>query len=170
MSRRGIAAMVKRSLLAGVLLAQAGCIVDLDDCGPMTRSTQVEGEFREGPTVLVDAAIELVEFRNGSSVLHPVIFGPRDARGAPLRDHVLAARLVDADETLHTFPLASAPLFGDEIIGATNTEPANPSGVRLVLLAGRAALELESDLPGYELVVVPLPIVIEGDWDRASCS
>jgi hypothetical protein len=53
--------MFKRSRLAGALLALGGCILDLGECGPMTRSTQVEGELREGATVLVDAAVEVVE-------------------------------------------------------------------------------------------------------------
>ena len=87
--------MIRRSLLAGALLALGGCILDLSECGPMTRSTRVEGELSEGPTVLVDAAI-----------------------------------------------------------GATNTQPADPRGLRLVLLDGHAALELESDLPAYESIVV----------------
>lgn len=165
--------MIKRGILVLALLAQGGCLSILDDsCGPEFRVTSVEGEFREGSTVLVDANIELVEYRNGSNALHDVIFGPRDARGAPLRDHVLAVRLVHAETgaTLHVFPIAPAPLNGDEIIGATNTAAAYPDEVREAFLDGDAVLELDTDLAGRERIVVPLSTVRAGDWGRNSCS
>jgi hypothetical protein len=165
--------MIKRSLLALVLLAQGGCLSILDDsCGPEHRITTVEGEYREGSTLLVDATIELVEFRNGSSAVHDILFGPREARGAPLRDHVLSARLVHAGTgaTLHDFPISPAPLNGDEIIGATTSAALDPDAVRDAFLEGDAVLHLETDLPGREHLVIPLPTVSAGDWGRNSCS
>lgn len=165
--------MIKRGILVLALLAQGGCVSLLDDsCGPEFRTTTIEGEFREGSTLLVDATIELVEYRNGSNSVHDVIFGPREARGAPLRDHVLSAQLLHAETgvTLHVLPVAPAPLYGDEIIGATNTAAAYPDDLRRAFLDGDVVLEMLTDLPGREQILIPLPTVHAGDWGRNSCS
>ena len=164
--------MVKRSFLGAALLLQSGCLSILDECGSESRTIEVRGALHEGTTVLVDVRVELSESRAGPGGLFARISGPPGTRGAPFRDNVLDVRLRDAvsGSVLHHFPIFSPPATTDDIIGGTYSSPLDGQAVRLVLLEGNAALEMESYVPGRELVSVPLPTVHVSEWDRPSCS
>jgi hypothetical protein len=166
--------MVKRSFLGLALLLQSGCLSIFDgECGSESRTIEVRGAFHEGATVLVDVRVELSETRAGpGGLLFARISGAPGTRGAPFRDNVVDVRLMDAVSggLLHHFPIFSPPVTTDDIIGATYSSPFDRQAVRLVLLDGNAALEMESYVPGRELLSVPLPTVHVSEWDRPSCS
>jgi hypothetical protein len=165
--------MVKRSVVGLALLLQSGCLSILDgECGSESRTIEVRGDLREGAAVLVDVRVELSETRAGPGGLFGRISGPTGTRGAPFRDNVLDVRLMDAisGSVLHHFPIFPPPETSDEIIGATYSSPLDGHAVRVVFLAGNAALEMDSYVLGHELVSVPLPTGHVSEWDRPNCS
>jgi hypothetical protein len=165
--------MIKRLLLVAALTLQGGCISALldDGCGPVHRFTTANGEIRDGATLIAFVEVELQEQRGADTELSIIMLGPRNSLGAPLRGHVLGARLVHGvtGATMGTFPIQPAPSGGDEVIGSTRAPVADVGAVKRALLDGDARLVLETDLPAGQ-VVAQLPKARGGDWGRASCS
>lgn len=165
--------MIKRLLLLAALLLQGGCMSALfsDGCGPVQRFTTALGEVRDGATPVARVEVQLHEERGAATRVGVIMLGARGSLGAPLRGHVLSARLVKGatGATIATFPLQPAPIFGDEVIGSTRAAVDDVDAAKRTLLDGDARLVLETDLPTGP-VVVPLTEPHRGDWGRASCS
>jgi hypothetical protein len=166
--------MIKRSVLLAGLLLQGACTpFFLDDsCGPTTRMTSGRGEIRDGGILQAVASASVSEERGAASSAGAHVMGMRDTFGAPLRDHVLRVRLVNAatGATLQEFPVVPAPRLGDEVIGVTSVSAPDPEAVKRVLREGGGVLVLDTDLPGRATIAVPLTEVHAADWSRAHCS
>lgn len=162
------------------IVALGACVPFLydDGCGAERCELAALGRLTAADSV----AISYVEVALGEQRPDPprewllvLVMGPRGARGGPLRDRVTAARVVDLTDgvVIAPVPVGPAPVFGDEVFGAssaayTGTLPFAEAKRRLG--AGRAVLELTSDVPGYETVRIPLMRQRNTDWSRAQCS
>lgn len=166
--------MIKRSALVIALLLQGACGLPLldDSCGPVQRFTSAEGEVSNGGSRLVYVRLQVAEERGKATSMGAIFMGERGSFGAPLRGHVLSARVIDGatGAALHNLQVHPAPPMGDEVIGATGLVIPNTEAVKRVMLDGDAVLVLTTDLAGMAEVRVPLPDAYDGDWGRASCS
>jgi len=139
-------------------------------CQYALRSIEAAGQVTEGSNVLLYAKLDITEQRD---------FLPNKSmswliQGATLKGHVTSAVLRDAgnpSQVLFTFQAASPSQpelsqgYADERLGA------NLSGLFDVTGAGRAMVDLRTDIPGRESISVIPVIVFNNDWHHPdTCS
>ena len=159
------------------VLALSACVPFLydDRCGPETRSTVIRGDIRDaGGTRIGMAEVRLSETKGGAEPrqLQAVLMGPAYANPGPLSTHVQRVRLIDrGGAVLRDFTFRHANEH--EIIWVpveVVRDPAAFEALKRQFIANEVLLELETDLPGYEQLRVPLPLQNASDWSRAHCS
>lgn len=165
-----------RFLLLGLLLL-SGCVPFLfdDSCGPTTRTRTVGAEVRDAAGAMVGyTQASLQEDRDdpGVRTLTVILMGPAYANPGPLSRHIQRVRLLAADGTpLRDFAFRHANEH--EIIWIDQENVASAAEfdrLKRLFAAREAVLEIESDVPGLERLRVPLRLLEEGRWSRASCS
>jgi hypothetical protein len=167
-----ISRIIRRIVLGAGLLPTGACVSG-DGCGPIQRLLTATGEIRDGTALIATVTVTVVEQRGDPRVVRAEVAGARGPSGAPLRGHVLAARLVNAanGDTIRVFRLLPADPGGD---GDVIDFPPVSAGddlkpIKRMLRRRRGVLLLDTDLPGRERITVPLTGVHVGGWVRAEC-
>ena len=166
--RRPSTAIARGFVLAGLLL-QAACVAG-DGCGPIQRVLTASGEIRDERTVLATATVTVTEQQGDPSTLRAHVTGTPGTSGAPLRGHLLGARLVNADgDTIRNFRIILPPAESDEVMAVAPASPGDLDAVKHVLRRRRGVLLLDTGLAGRERIAVPLTRVDVGGWRRIPC-
>lgn len=149
-------------------IALTGCNL-LEKCTYETRGLVASGSINDGAAQPPSATMNLGEQRGSlaGQSLYWLITAP-DFKG-----HVLSASFKDGgDLSKVLLDLGVAPAGRDEISqGATGTQAGANLGVfRDIFVAGRAVIELQTDLPSRAIVRIPLAVTSSSDWFRPDCS
>lgn len=157
-------------------LAGGGCGFLTDSCGPETRD--VTAATAKSTSGLSDyAEVGLAQDRGTPGALGWFIQGPVRPLGEvdpfPYEEHVLAARLLDsgADMAL-LLELPVRRIEGRVGIGGDlqpYTGLVSFDQLFALLRAGRAVLEITTDIPDQELMLRPLGTVFFRDWRQVPC-
>ena len=137
--------------LATASLSLSACAFD---CGTRSR-TVANGTVRDaGGVTLATVQVDLSDNVGPSFLrLSAGVMGTAGSTGAPLRGHVVRARLLtEAGELLAEIPTGTATLFVDAVV-ALNIDLASReeyARVRNALLTTRAKVILDTDIPGRE--------------------
>ncbi len=102
--------------------------------------------------------------------LYIVAIGSLGSGGGALKGRVTRADLVGRSEVLHSFSTVPGP--GDQIIrtGDTILTEESATALRSTLLGGATRLLMGTDLPDVANLDLPLPLQVDGAWERANCS
>lgn len=148
-------------------------------CDYEYRSVQMAAEVRDSAgNVLGTVEIELGETRSDSFVasLSIAIRGPRGSGGGRLKGHVEKVRLILRGVPF-TIELPTGWPFKlqmrDDIVVPDRIRlagEAEATAVRATFLIERALVDLETDIPGMELIRVKLQLENHSDWERPSCT
>ena len=160
---------LRNLLYPALALALAGCNLLSGKCTYELRSLETSGTINENGAELVSAQVLVSEERGSlrNTSLYSLV------TGATLKGHVLSASLKDASD-MATVRLALEIATADrpEISqGAADTQNgANLGGVHDFLAAGRGVIEIQTDIPSRQTIVLPLVVTRNGDWIRPYCS
>ena len=152
--------------IAGPVIVAGLCscnVIAGGTCQYEMRSIEAVGQLTDGGNVLLYAKLDISEQRD---------FLPNKSmswliQGVTLKGHVTSAVLRDTNDpsqVLFTFPPASSNQpelsqgFADERLGASL------SGFFDLTGAGRAVVELRTDIPGRESISVIPAVVFNNDW------
>jgi hypothetical protein len=162
--------------LVTLLPLTGGCGVFDDSCGPETRdvTASTAGSTSAGAD---HAQVMLTQDRGNPGSFYwlaqSAAMLPGEVDSFPLHEHVVAARLLDSgDEPALLFELPVGPIEGQPSVGGELVPYAGPisfEALFALVREGRAALELETDIPGGELLIRPLLTVVFRDWRRVPC-
>jgi hypothetical protein len=156
-------------------VAAGGCGL-AGPCEPETRdvTAATSGSTSAGSDY---AEVMLSEYRAGPGSLYWSAQGPPlplgEVASLPLEQHVLAARLLDGGSDMAL--LLELPVRPIEGLGAVGgqvrllTEEISFEPLFDLVRSGRGVLELETDIPGRERLILPLQTVFFRDWSRRQC-
>lgn len=163
--------MLRRKVITLALVASSlSSCRWITDCTYETRYVSASGSIIENNAELVHANVTVganrgsLEWKNFD----------RTISSSSLKGHVLAARLVRADQpgiSLLDIPIdsTSSPLISD---GSFIQHPsdASPSlgGLYEIVAGGLAAIELDTDISSEPRLSIPLTVTIKKDWYRPS--
>ncbi|HYC31005.1 MAG TPA: hypothetical protein VEB59_01890 [Gemmatimonadales bacterium] len=162
--------------LVAFLPLAGGCTGLTESCGPETRD--VTAATAGSTSHLADyAQVMLTQDRGGPGSFYWYIQGPAllpgEADPYPYEEHVLAARLLDGEDDVVLLPDLPVRRF-EGLAGIGGDLPAYGGPIAFDALfdlvrAGRAVLEVTTDIPGRELLGRPLGSVAFTDWRRVPC-
>jgi len=152
----------------GCGLTESGCPESRDVTAATSQSTSLGSDY---------AQVGLSQYRGTPGVLSWRAANTTLLQGEvdpfPLQQHVFAARLLDAGADMAVLlDLPLRPIAGWDGVGGDLTSYAGPPSfdqLFALVQAGRAVLELVTDIPGEERVLRRLGTVFFTDWRRLQC-
>jgi hypothetical protein len=140
-----------------------------DRCGEESRDVTTEQRIRTvGGDSMGYATVILGESRAGYREASWFIFSAR------LQGHLQEARLVASEDSSSLIlPLTGVPYEPEIILQGEMRPYAGPVDFDQVFsraLAGGLTLVLETDLPGFRVIALPLQVLASHDWSRGHCS
>jgi hypothetical protein len=177
LTRRVGAHMRFRSALFAALatLPGAGCLVE-SGCGYESRQVEARAQISSPADPRVEYADLLLSQTHGDASFSPAREIAWLVIGVDLYAHVQGARLIDARDGGGTLlELPKQPIVGGTAVlaGSLSDTPGPEAFNRLydLLVTGRVAIELDSDLPGRERIRQVFQVTSGGRaWSEPSCS
>ncbi len=160
---------VRVRVISAILCFLVGGCRLISDCTYETRYVSAAGAITENGSDLVRALVT-VGANKGSLTWKDF---DRTITGSPLVGHVLAIRLVRSDQpgvSLLDIPIDqnSGLISSGSMIQRPADETPNLAGLYELVAAGLAVLELDTDLPSYSHLSIPLMVSDKRDWYRPS--
>jgi len=150
-------------------LAFSACNLFNGRCTYELRSLDAAGQINQNGAAFATAQITLSEQRGslqGQSIVWLVT-------STDLKGHVTSASIKDSSnpsQVLLDLSIASADRPEISQGTASSNMGANLAGFHDLIVAGRAVIELQTDLSAQPTVTVPLTATSVGDWIRPYCS
>ena len=150
-------------------LAFSGCNLFNGKCTYELRSLDAAGQINQNGAAFATAQITLSEQRGslqGQSIAWLVT-------STDLKGHVTLGSIKDSSnpsQVLLDLPIATADRPEISQGSTSSSMGANLAGFHDLIVAGRAMIELQTDLSGQLTVTIPLTATSVGDWIRPYCS
>ncbi len=159
---------LRKLLLLSLAPALSSCALPDGKCTDQVRTALAMGRIDEAGNELVSGQLTVSELRGtqASKTMSWMISGPT------IKGHALSAAFKDASSTsqvLLDLPIASAS-FPEISEGAVDEKPGmSLSGFFDIVAAGRAVIELQTDLSSHPMITIPLTSAWKDVWSRPYC-
>src|SRR6476620_3637205 len=149
-----------------LLILVGGCrLLDFDSCLYEIRAIEVAGTVTQGGAELLYGRVNVGEQRD----YQPDKSMQWELRGASLQGHVTLAALRDAADESKTLFVFSQTGGATSSGYVTQSGGANLNGFFDVLAAGRALIDVRTDIPGRESIRLIPTKIFQQDWTRPKC-